>query len=92
FAAGLEESALPGITRIKELLAQSERPVGGFGFHLVLQDKTGRGLDVPETLDTLRRWRDAGGTHASVGTMYRGYTTADAHVDFLTDVKQRLDV
>jgi len=92
FAAGLEESALPGITRIKELLAQSERPVEGFGFHLVLQDKTGRGLDVPETLDTLRRWRDAGGTHASVGTMYRGYTTADAHVDFLTEVKQRLDI
>jgi probable F420-dependent oxidoreductase len=92
FAAGLEKSALPGLARIRALLADAGRSPDGFGCHLILQDPAGRGLDLPVTLDTLRRWRDAGGTHASVGTMYRGYRCAQEHVDFLAEVRQRLDV
>ena len=91
FAAGLDEQGLPGMSRIKELLVEKERSVDSFGFHLLLQDKGGRGLDVPDTIDTLHRWRDAGGTHASVGTMYRGYKSPQEHIDFLVEVKQRLD-
>ncbi len=91
FAAGLKESALPGLKRIHELLVEAGRPVAGFGAHLILQDKTGRGLDIPETVDTLLRWRDVGGTHASVGTMYRDYRTPEEHIDFLAEAKQRYD-
>lgn len=90
FAAGLEESALPGWQRLRELLAEAGRPVEGFGAHLILQDRSGRGLDVANSIDILRRWRDAGGTHASVGTMYRGYRTADEHIDFLAEVRHRV--
>lgn len=92
FAAGLEESALPGLSRVKALLAEKGRPVDGFGMHLIIQDATGRGPDVARTCDTLRRWQDAGGTHASVGTMYRGYRTPREHIDFLAEVRQRIDV
>ena len=91
FAAGLQEKSLPGWLRLQQLLVETGRPVEGFGAHLILQDTTGRGLDVEESLDTLRRWRDAGGTHASVSTMYRGYTGPAHHLDFLNEVLTRWD-
>lgn len=91
FAAGLEEQGLPGIARIKSLLAENGRTSDSFGFHLVIQDSNGRGLDVPATIETLQRWRDAGGTHASVGTMYRGYNSPDQHIDLLAEVRQTFD-
>lgn len=91
FAAGLEDSALPGWKRLRELLAEAGRPVEGFGAHLILHDKGGRGPDVADSVDSLRRWRDAGGTHASVGTMHRGYRTPEEHIDFLAEVLQRVD-
>jgi len=91
FAAGLEEQGLPGMERIKTLLVQNGREPDRFGFHLVLQNSSGRGLDVPVTIETLQRWRDAGGTHASVGTMYRGYQMAEQHIDFLAEVRQKFD-
>lgn len=92
FAAGLAESALPGWTRVRELLAQAGRPVEGFGGHLIVQDSQARGLAVQDTVDAMNRWRDAGGTHASVGTMGRGHATPDAHIDFLAEVRQHLDL
>lgn len=91
FAAGLEEKALPGWLRLQQLLTEAGRSVQNFGVHLILQDITGRGLDVGESLDTMRRWRDAGGTHASIGTMYRGYTEPADHLDFLNEVLSRWD-
>ena len=91
FAAGLEEKSLPGWLRLQQLLAQAGRSVEDFGAHLIIQDVTGRGLDVGESLDAMRRWRDAGGTHVSVGTMYRGYTQAAQHLDFLNEVFSRWD-
>ena len=39
-------------------------------------------MSVEDTVETALRWRDAGGTHASVWTMDRGFTTADEHMDF----------
>lgn len=90
FAAGFEEKSLPGWQRLQQFLKEAGRPVEGFGAHLILQDQTGRGLDVGDTIDVLNRWRDAGGTHASVGSMYRGYTTASQHMDFFAEVKARL--
>lgn len=91
FAAGLEERALPGWQRVRELLAEAGRPVEGFGAHLIVQGTNAQGLDVADSVEDLRRWRDAGGTHASIGTMGRGYRTADEHIDFLAEVLQRVD-
>ena len=35
-------------------------------------------------------WRDAGGTHASVCTMSMGFKTAEAHIEFMSEVKARI--
>ena len=91
FAGGLEEFSLPGIARIREMLAEEGRTEDGFGTHLILQSPKGRGPDVQEALDTFLRWRDEGGTHASISTMSRGYQTAQEHVDFVAEVIQRYD-
>lgn len=41
--------------------------------------------------DSLKRWRDAGGTHGSFATMQRKFRTIEAHLDFIADVHRRLD-
>lgn len=45
-----------------------------------------------ETVDHLKRWRDAGGTHAGVPSMNKGLGgDIDAHIDYVADVKRMLD-
>ena len=90
-AGGLEQYGLPGLARLRELLAEEGRDPSTFGQHLILQNPKGKGLDVQESVDTLKRWRDVGGTHASISTMSRGYTTPEEHIDFLAEVKQRYE-
>ena len=46
---------------------------------------------TPEAVvERASRWRDAGGTHASVITMGCGLTTIDAHIDYITKVAEAL--
>lgn len=90
-AGGFEKFAVPGLARIRELLAEEGRSDADFGQHLILQNPNGVGLEVDEAIDTLRRWRDMGGTHASIDTMRKGYRTAREHVDFLSEVIARWD-
>ncbi len=91
FAGGLEEFGIPGVKRMRELLAEEGRSEENFGLHLILQSTRGKGLEVQESVDTLNRWRDLGGTHASISTMSRGYTTPEQHVDYVAEVKSRWD-
>lgn len=91
FAGGIEKSALVGLARIRELLVEEGRDKEDFGLHYILQDSKGRGLDIPQCLDALRRWRDAGGHFASVGTMGRGFQTPQEHIDFVSEVWAKLD-
>jgi len=90
FAAGLAESALPGWSRVQQLLQQAGRSVEGFGAQCLVQDNRGHGLAVPAVLDALRRWEDAGGTHAAIVTMGRGFSTVEQHLHFLQEIRQRL--
>lgn len=90
-AGEIERFAVPGFARLRELLAEEGRDSGAFGQHLVLQGSDGGGLDVPGALDTLRRWRDMGGTHASIDTMRKGYRSAGEHVDHLAEVIGKWD-
>jgi probable F420-dependent oxidoreductase len=41
--------------------------------------------------DGMKRWRDAGGSHACFATMQRKLTTAEAHLDFIAEVKHRFE-
>lgn len=90
FAASLEQTALPGLARIKELLAENDRSVDDFGKHYIIQDHRARGLDVDAVIAAANLWRDAGGTGVSVCTMGCGYDSPQAHIDFLAEVKHRL--
>ena len=77
---------LDGWERTKQYLQENERDLAGFGADYVMLASR----SVEETLDTLKRWQDAGGTHASVVTMGMKLGPAQAHIDYLADVKARL--
>lgn len=86
FSGDLERNILPGWRRLQDLLAEQGRPLDGFGADYLLP----QGADVETALDLIGRWRDAGGTHAAVRTMGLGYTSAQQHIDYLAEVRQRL--
>lgn len=90
-AGGFDKFAVPGLARIRELLAEEGRDEAKFGHHVILQGSRGQGLDQPEILDQLRRWRDLGGTHASIDTMRKGFATAQDHVNFLGEILAKFD-
>ncbi|MET0656975.1 MAG: LLM class F420-dependent oxidoreductase [Steroidobacteraceae bacterium] len=50
----------------------------------------GRGT-AQEVADSLLRWRDAGGTHGSFATMQRRFHGAEAHLDFIREVRAKLE-
>ncbi len=81
--AGPLEGALGGWSRLQQLLVQEGRDPAAFGAEYMLQDATGAGLSVPDARLAMARWRDAGGTHAAVVTMGRGYRDADEHLAHL---------
>jgi len=90
FAASVD-SALVGWERVRQLLAEEGRSIAGFGADYVVQDNYGRGLGVAEAIDALRRWKDAGGTHASVVTMGLGFSTMEQHIAHLVEIRQRMN-
>lgn len=90
-AGGFERFALPGLARLRELLAEEGRDQNGFGQHLIVQSSRGVGLDVAAAIDTLRQWRDLGGTQASIDTMRKGFSSAQEHVDHLAEIVARWD-
>jgi probable F420-dependent oxidoreductase len=90
FGADLDESVLPQWTRLQELLAMENRPVECFKAYCLLQDRYANGLPIPRALDAMRRWRDAGGTHASVVTMGLGYTEKEQHLDHFRQLSEKL--
>ena len=50
-----------------------------------------RATNVAETVDTVKRWQDMGGTHASINSMGKGHTTVEAHIDFMNEVRHRIE-
>lgn len=74
------------LERTKGYLLENGRSVDAFGKHLNIHDKT-KPEDVP---DLFLRWRDAGGTHASVVTMGKGMTTVQQHIDYAARMAEAL--
>jgi probable F420-dependent oxidoreductase len=89
--AGALVDAMPGWDRVRQLLQEAGRPIEGFRAQYLVQNRVAGGLSIDETQDTLRRWQDAGGTHASIVTMGRGFKTMEQHIDHLAEVRQRVD-
>ncbi|MEN3974897.1 LLM class F420-dependent oxidoreductase [Emcibacter sp. SYSU 3D8] len=85
--AGDIDHATQGWERVRHHLKESGRPEAGFGRELI----TIRATNLQETVDTVKRWRDLGGTHASINSMGKGFTTIEAHVDFMSEVRHRIE-
>jgi len=80
------DRANEGWDRIRHHLQQAGRDPESFG-----RDITTPPLDAARVRDMVMRWRDAGGTHATIGTIGRGLTTVEAHIDFIAQMKRLLD-
>ena len=90
-AGGFSKFAVPGIARVCELLVEEGRDQSSFGQHVIMQSSKGVGLDVDAVLDTMRQWRDLGGTHASIDSMRKGFRSAQEHIDHFAEIMARWD-
>lgn len=85
FADGAAD-AFAQLPALRGHLASAGRADAAFGLQInMLAAKS------PEAVvETALRWRDAGGTHASVNTMGQGMATADAHIGYVERVADAL--
>ena len=83
-AADAFEQAL----KLREYLKESARPANEFGLHCNML----RAKSPKDVLDTVSRWRDIGGTHASVSTMGLGFSTTEQHIDYMKRVSEALRI
>ena len=79
---------LEGWKRVQHHLSENGRRTDNFGADYVMTNA----LSLNDALDTIRRWQDAGGTHASVVTMGMGLSTTKAHLDYIAEIEAKLDL
>lgn len=80
---GGPERAVEGWKHVERCLREAGRDVGQFGKEMIV----GRLDKTPREVAARIEWcREQGCTHAAVDTMSKGFTTADAHLEFLSEV------
>jgi hypothetical protein len=67
-------------------LKKEARSEQSFDFHCNIV----KAKDPQAVVDTALRWRDTGGTHASVSTMGQRMTSIDLHIDYMKRVADAL--
>jgi probable F420-dependent oxidoreductase len=72
--------------KLRQYLKESARPTEKFGLHCNML----RAKSPEDVLETVLRWRDIGGTHASVVTMGQSFTSTDQHIDYMKRVADAL--
>lgn len=72
--------------RVQELVAEEGRDPARFGADLLV-----RGGAVAAAADEIFDWTNRGGTHATIVTMDRGFTTLAEHIEFVHSVAARLN-
>jgi probable F420-dependent oxidoreductase len=79
----------PVLTQIRALRDEQnrvKRDVNGFGLELV-----GHGTELQDGADMFKRWRDAGGTHACIPSIGRGFgADIGAHIGFYAELRRRV--
>ncbi len=81
--AGDHDRCLEGKSRVEHYLGVNGREVSGYGHELItLRDKSPQ-----EAAETVKRWRDSGGTHASIVTMNCGLKGLQEHLDFISEAR-----
>ena len=84
--AGTVETGVQGRERVRAHMADAGRDDVDFGHELIML----RAKSPAESAETAAGWRDAGGTHASVVTMNLGLVGLQAHLDYITEVRNLL--
>jgi probable F420-dependent oxidoreductase len=80
-------ATLDGWSQIEQYLEEAGRPVGDFGKEMII----GRLEKTPQEVAARIAWcREQRCTHVAVSTMDKGFDTSEAHVEFLSDVRDHL--
>jgi probable F420-dependent oxidoreductase len=84
---GAPERATEGWNQVEKHLREVGREVAQFGKEMVVGrlDKTPQ--EVVARIEWCREW---GCTHVALDTMGKGFATAEAHIQFLSEVQQRV--
>jgi probable F420-dependent oxidoreductase len=86
FIGGLER-IMDGWKQIEKYLREAGREPAQFGKEMVV----GRSDETPQAVAARIEWcRKWGCTHVAVDTMGKKFSTADAHIDFLSEVRQKV--
>jgi alkanesulfonate monooxygenase SsuD/methylene tetrahydromethanopterin reductase-like flavin-dependent oxidoreductase (luciferase family) len=72
--------------KLRQYLKESARSSETFGLHCNMI----RAKSPEDVVETVSRWRDIGGTHASVVTMGHRFTGIDQHIDHMKRVADAL--
>lgn len=67
------------VPRLRQFLREAGRSESGFGLHCNMH----LARSPQHVVETATRWRDIGGTHASVVTMGQNFTTIEQHIDHM---------
>ncbi|MGH8220916.1 MAG: hypothetical protein ACREUT_20465, partial [Steroidobacteraceae bacterium] len=82
------DRAIEAWRQIESALSEAGRDPRTFGKEMVV----GRAEKSPDAVAARLAWcREWGCTHAAIDTMGKGFTTAESHLEFLSEVRQRLD-
>lgn len=84
--AGTADSALEQWERVEHHLSEAGRTSQGFGRDLI----TIGARSADDCVKNIEAWRDAGGSHASVCTMGMGLDSTAAHIDFASEIRERV--
>lgn len=87
FSAGVLSRVTDGWKQIESALREAGRDPASFGREMIIgrTDKTPQ--EVAKRLDWCRQW---GCTHAAIDTMGKGFPTAEAHLEFLSEVRRHV--
>ena len=87
FAGGQYGNPHESWERVKHHLLENDRSVDDFNRNLIL----GEGSDDAQSIaDNLKRWRDAGHQYGTIQSTWRGFKTAEEHLDFFQEVANKV--
>ena len=76
--AGDSSRVLPAREQLLAIAVEEGRDMADFGMEYVKSSS----VDVQETIDDAKRWRDLGGSHFSASSMNIGLDSPEAHIDY----------
>ena len=84
---GPPERAIEGWALLQQHLRAAQRESAPFGRELIVGSLDKTPAEVASRVDWCREW---GCTHVAITTMNKGFSTVEAHLEFLSEVRQRI--